>query len=112
MASAAHHIEQTALRQGTGLRQLQSSRTKSRKLRAAAHHLNELAAQIATQPATSTSLARTRVRRCAPGVRIVRESPLTPEALWLNDERPPAAEEVHPDDQCGLCGSLKSHPVS
>ncbi|KAJ7855833.1 hypothetical protein B0H13DRAFT_2357681 [Mycena leptocephala] len=83
---------------------------KARQLHTAARDFRAMADDLMSD--SSVSQARTCIRRCAPGVRASRDSPLTREALWLNDEWPPTAEQVQPDDQCGLCLSLKSRPVS
>ncbi|KAJ7606397.1 hypothetical protein DFH06DRAFT_1348106 [Mycena polygramma] len=55
--------------------------------------------------------ARTRVRYCTAGSRAKREDPLTTDALWLTLDRPPVLTATVADNECGLCHSVKSHPV-
>ncbi|KAJ7019076.1 hypothetical protein C8F04DRAFT_1198118 [Mycena alexandri] len=54
--------------------------------------------------------ARSRTVVATPGVRETRDEALTVEDLWRPGVGPPALE-CHPDDRCGLCLHLLSHPV-
>ncbi|KAJ7201938.1 hypothetical protein B0H12DRAFT_1244121 [Mycena haematopus] len=44
--------------------------------------------------------------------RAQRSAPLTADMLWVTDDRPPHQAAHHPDHECGICKSVKSHPVS
>ncbi|KAJ7197312.1 hypothetical protein B0H12DRAFT_1245072 [Mycena haematopus] len=44
--------------------------------------------------------------------RAPRSALLTAEMLWVTDDRPPPQAAHHPDHECGICKSVKSHPVS
>ncbi|KAJ7655777.1 hypothetical protein DFH06DRAFT_1329212 [Mycena polygramma] len=68
----------------------------------------ETVARLIVEPGRG---ARTRVRYCTPGSRAKREVPLTSEALWLTPHRPPLLAASVPDNECGLCHCVKSHPV-
>ncbi|KAJ7890040.1 hypothetical protein B0H13DRAFT_1887748 [Mycena leptocephala] len=86
----ARHTHRVGLQLDRGSRTLAKTRTEVHSLLASARRLRHLAERLAHPVAPS--LARTRIRRCSPGVRMERETPLTREDLWLTDERPPAAE--------------------
>jgi hypothetical protein len=102
---AARHLHRVALVQGSGYRVLERTRARI------ASRLGNARRAHAIVSSPSELRARTRVRRCTPGARTERESPLTREDLWLTEERLPAADNVLPEHECGLCHSLKSHPV-
>ncbi|KAJ7710208.1 hypothetical protein B0H16DRAFT_1745593 [Mycena metata] len=61
------------------------------------------------------SMAATRLVRRQParvGQRLLQVPPLTPEALWDTAERPPNYDVQLPHHACGICKSVKAHPVS
>ncbi|KAJ7231596.1 hypothetical protein B0H12DRAFT_1239912 [Mycena haematopus] len=46
------------------------------------------------------------------GYRVPRRIPLTAEALYIDDARPPVLATPKPHHTCSICWSVKSHPVS
>ncbi|KAJ7904064.1 hypothetical protein B0H13DRAFT_2334903 [Mycena leptocephala] len=87
--------ELQAVRVGIG----NSTKARARRLRAQEH------ARL------HPSSALTRVRR-RNGSRVVRAFPLRAADLYENDARPPTRSTTKSHQRCGLCGNVKSHPVS
>jgi hypothetical protein len=46
------------------------------------------------------------------GYRVPHSEPLTAEALYIDDARPPVIATPKPHHVCGICFGIKSHPVS
>ncbi|KAJ7867429.1 hypothetical protein B0H13DRAFT_1897574 [Mycena leptocephala] len=87
--------ELQAVRVGIG----NSTKARARRLRAQEH------ARL------HPSSALTRVRR-RNGSRVFRAFPLRAADLYENDARPPTRSTTKSHQRCGLCGNVKSHPVS
>ncbi|KAJ7884927.1 hypothetical protein B0H13DRAFT_2343428 [Mycena leptocephala] len=73
--------------------------------------LNLSAAELLEYDRLHPSSALTRVRH-RNGSRVTRDDPLCLADLYETAARPPCLETTRTHQKCGLCGNVKSHPVS